>query len=139
MVAGADGDTPFIEDGRHVMGVHIPDRKGQDAGRFLRPEEAQARMAGKPCAGDGNEGALMGVDRLYPHLFHPADCGGKADGADDVRRACLESLRGGRIAHGLEAHLVDHRAAALPGLHGIEDGGLCPQRADTGGAIELVA
>src|SRR3546814_14343970 len=39
----------------------------------------------------------------------------------------------------LERHPVDHRAAAMPGRHGVEDLGPRPQHANPGRAVKLVA
>ena len=70
----------------------------------------------------------MRVDRVEADAFDPVDRGMEADRADDVRRARLEPRGRVEVGRLCERDAVDHRPAALPRRHGVEQLGARPTR-----------
>ncbi len=81
----------------------------------------------------------MGGDGVEAHPLHPVDRRAERDAAGDVRGARLELV--GQLVPGglLEGDGRDHVAPALPGRHGLEEGGLAVEGAHAGRAVHLVA
>ena len=75
---------------------------------------------------------------LRSELRDIIDRRGQRDRLGDHRRARLETLRRRGIGRARETDLFDHRTAALPRGHRLEQALAGPEDADAGGAVELV-
>ena len=118
--------------------MHPVERKRNDPGALLRAEQgdivARAQRGAQLC----HQSCFVGMDGIEPDGADIVRRHAEPDCLDDRRRPRFEPLRRRGIGGAGKADPVNHRAAALPGRHGLQQFGPAPQRTDPGRAVELV-
>ena len=116
------------------------DQEGQDAGLLARgADHAHAGDVLQRARAVLQQRLLVGVDARESDALDIFDRRGQRDCAGDVGRAGLEALRRRREGGVVEGDGADHVAATLPRRHVAQQLGATVERADAGGAVELVA
>src|SRR5690606_12771314 len=117
VVAGANGDVLFVQDGPEIVRVNAVEREADDAGAVVGPEQAHVVHPSQRLAKLRDQRGLVGVDRVEADAGDVVASGGEPDRLDDGGRAGLEALRRGGVSGLLESHALDHRTATLPRGH----------------------
>ena len=139
VVARPDRDPLVVEDRPHVVGVDAVEDEGEDARLLPRgADDPQARDLPEDPRPVEQQVVLVGRDRVEADSLHPVDRRAERDAAGDVRGARLELV--GQLVPGglLEGDGRDHVAPALPGRHGLEEGGSSVQSTHARRPVHLV-
>src|SRR5919205_1038206 len=98
VVAGADGDALLVEDGAHVVRVHLVDDEGQHARLLARGADDAHALDRRELLGRVTEQLLLvRVRGLAVDAVEVVNRGAEADGRGDGRRARLELVGDGRV------------------------------------------
>ena len=141
MMTGPDGDPAAVDDRAHVVGVHVAHVEGDHPTLGLRVAgsvdvdpgdvpEALHRVAG--------ELDLVLPDRLHADGIEVVDGGPQGDGLGERWRAGLELVGNLVPRRVVDPDVADHVAAAVEGLHLLEERLPAPQEADAGRGAHLV-
>ena len=138
MMTRADRHPGIVQYGADIVRMNPVHREADDSGAVFRPEEAHARDGAERGARFGHQRAFMRVKGVGADAIHPVDRRMESDRADNMRGARLEPRWRRQIGRLLERHPVNHRAAALPRRHRLQDLVASPERADPGGPVHLM-
>ena len=139
-MAGADGDSRFVEDRAQVVRVYPLEREREDRGPLrCGTNEPDAGDGGKPLSGQGQQLGLMRHNGLRAERLHERDRLGEPDRFGDRWRSGLELHWHVGPRGALDGDRTDHPAADLPGRHLFEQLLATIQHADASGSEQLVA
>ena len=130
-----------VEDGRHVVGVGMVEQEGHHPAALVggRPEKADALHGRHPLERVCEHGALVFGERGVPDGREVVGGRPHPHRAGHVGGAGFELVRHLGPCAVVALHDRDHLAAALVGLHPLEQLAPSPERADPGGPAHLVA
>src|SRR4030095_14955142 len=101
----------------------LHDEADQGAAFFFRPEHAHARPFGQPFRRISGQSRIMSKNRWASNPLEIIDRGCESDGAGNIWRAGLKTMRCSLKSAFLECDADNHFAAPVPGRERFHDRG----------------